>query len=195
MLSTSTARWSGCRRCCDALIGEHIGLVTRLAPSLHDVFADPGQLEQVVMNLAINARDAMPNGGQLVIDTANVTFGTADLARKRGGAGDFVRVTISDTGLGMEEAVRARLFEPFFTTKARGRGTGLGLSTGVRRREPERRLHLGRQRTRTGHDVHARFPARRRGDGRCELSRPRKAPLRAPARPFSSSRICLRFVP
>jgi PAS domain S-box-containing protein len=111
------------------VIGEHIALVTRLAPSLHDVFADPGQLEQVVMNLAINARDAMPNGGQLAIDTANVTFETVDLARKRGGTGDFVRVTISDTGLGMEESVRARLFEPFFTTKERGRGTGLGLAT------------------------------------------------------------------
>ena len=111
------------------VIGEHIRLVTRLAPSLHDVFADRGQLEQVVMNLAINARDAMPNGGELAIDTVNVTFETIDLARKRGGVGDFVRVTISDTGLGMEEGVRARLFEPFFTTKERGRGTGLGLAT------------------------------------------------------------------
>ena len=111
------------------VIGEHIRLVTRLAPSLHDVFADRGQLEQVVMNLAINARDAMPNGGDLAIDTANVTFETIDLARKRGGVGDFVRVTMSDAGLGMEESVRARLFEPFFTTKERGRGTGLGLAT------------------------------------------------------------------
>jgi PAS domain S-box-containing protein len=111
------------------VIGEHIGLVTTLSPSLHDVFADPGQLEQVVMNLAINARDAMPNGGRLTIETTNVTFETVDLARKRGGMGDFVRVTISDTGQGMEETVRARLFEPFFTTKERGRGTGLGLAT------------------------------------------------------------------
>ncbi len=111
------------------VIGEHIHLVTRLAPSLYDVFADPGQLEQIVMNLAINARDAMPTGGQLTIDTVNVAFETVDLARKRGGAGDFVRVTISDTGLGMGETVRARLFEPFFTTKERGRGTGLGLAT------------------------------------------------------------------
>ena len=111
------------------VIGEHIGLVTTLSPSLHDVFADPGQLEQVVMNLAINARDAMPNGGRLTIETTNVAFETVDLARKRGGVGDFVRVTISDTGQGMEETVRARLFEPFFTTKERGRGTGLGLAT------------------------------------------------------------------
>ena len=111
------------------VIGEHIQLVTRLSPSLYDVFADPGQLEQIMMNLAINARDAMPTGGQLTIDTVNVTFESVDLARKRGGVGDFVRVTISDTGLGMGETVRARLFEPFFTTKERGRGTGLGLAT------------------------------------------------------------------
>jgi len=113
----------------ERLIGAHTTLVTQLAPSLHDVYADPGQVEQVILNLAVNARDAMPSGGRLTIGTANMVFESADLARQRGGAGEYVRVAMSDTGLGMDESVRARLFEPFFTTKERGKGTGLGLAT------------------------------------------------------------------
>ena len=101
------------------LIGEDVALVTRLDPSLWLVHADPGQIEQVVMNLAVNARDAMPNGGHLTIETANVQRDD----------GSYVMLAISDTGTGMTPDVREHLFEPFFTTKEKGKGTGLGLST------------------------------------------------------------------
>jgi two-component system cell cycle sensor histidine kinase/response regulator CckA len=100
------------------LIGEHIVLMVRRSPELKPVFADPSQLEQVIMNLAVNARDAMPRGGRLLITTENV-----DLPQ-----GPYVRLTISDTGLGMTDDVRRRIFEPFFTTKSPGKGTGLGLA-------------------------------------------------------------------
>jgi CheY-like chemotaxis protein len=93
------------------------------------VKADPTQLEQVLMNLAINARDAMPRGGQLVIETADVDLGDA-FAREHPGAGKgpHVRLSVSDDGIGMSAEVQARIFEPFFTTKDKGRGTGLGLA-------------------------------------------------------------------
>lgn len=110
------------------VIGEHIELKTDLSPDLGCVKADSGQMEQVLMNMAVNSRDAMPVGGRLVISTAGVR-------RKREspsiGAVEapYVRLTISDTGVGMDENTRAHLFEPFFTTKERGKGTGLGLST------------------------------------------------------------------
>jgi signal transduction histidine kinase len=112
------------------LIGEHISLTTRtVGPPAH-VRADPSQLDQVVLNLAINARDAMPNGGAVLIETALVDL---DAARGRylGGLvpGRYGLLTVSDNGPGMDEETRARIFEPFFTTKAMGQGTGLGLST------------------------------------------------------------------
>jgi PAS domain S-box-containing protein len=112
------------------LIGEHIDLRLVLDPELSRVSASPGQLEQVLMNLVVNARDAMPDGGTLTILTENTNLKEAStgqlLAAK---AGPHVMLAVSDTGHGMDAATRARVFEPFFTTKHAGKGTGLGLST------------------------------------------------------------------
>ncbi len=111
------------------LIGEDIQLISELSADLHPVCVDPAQLDQVLMNLAINARDAMPQGGRLTISTANVHLTEAMIgSRDECAPGEYVRLTISDTGAGMSSAVRARIFEPFYTTKAVGRGTGLGLA-------------------------------------------------------------------
>jgi signal transduction histidine kinase/ActR/RegA family two-component response regulator len=112
------------------LIGEDIDLVIVPGARLDRVKADPTQLEQVLMNLAVNARDAMPEGGRLVMETADVELGEA-FARERPGArpGPHVRLSVTDEGTGMTPEVQARIFEPFFTTKEKGRGTGLGLST------------------------------------------------------------------
>jgi PAS domain S-box-containing protein len=111
------------------IIGENIELVTVLAPDVWPVKVDPAQIEQVVVNLAINARDALPVGGRLCIETANVVL-DADYAASHleVQAGDYVLLAVSDTGVGMDERIKARLFEPFFTTKDVGQGTGLGLS-------------------------------------------------------------------
>ncbi|WP_375768212.1 response regulator [Archangium gephyra] len=112
------------------LIGEDIELKLDLEPRLGRVRVDPGQLVQVVMNLAVNARDAMPSGGTLCIRTANVELEGASEAPVPGLApGRYVLLRVTDTGVGMDEATQARLFEPFFTTKAPGAGTGLGLPT------------------------------------------------------------------
>jgi PAS domain S-box-containing protein len=112
------------------LIGERIDLVTQLASNIGHVQADPGQMEQVIMNLVVNARDAMPNGGTLAIHTSSVVFDDADPHKQRGVArGRYVMLMICDTGMGMDAQTRARIFEPFFTTKAPGKGTGLGLAT------------------------------------------------------------------
>ena len=97
------------------LLGADVTLETELDPGLWDVLADPGQLEQVLVNLIVNARDALPNGGRVIVATAN--------------AGTHVALTVSDTGVGMDLATQARIFDPFFTTKEPGKGTGLGLST------------------------------------------------------------------
>jgi PAS domain S-box-containing protein len=112
------------------LIGEDIEVSTELAPDLAEILADSGQLEQVLVNLAVNARDAMPGGGRLIIKTMNV------MATERSidpdgvtPPGKYVLVSITDTGTGMDETTRAHMFEPFFTTKAPGKGTGLGLAT------------------------------------------------------------------
>jgi two-component system NtrC family sensor kinase len=111
-------------------IGEHIRLVTDLAVPLGRISADAGQLEQVIMNLAINARDAMPAGGVLTLSTTNVTVDeTHERVHPGAPAGAQVMLTISDSGVGMDATVQAHLFEPFYTTKERGKGTGLGLAT------------------------------------------------------------------
>jgi two-component system NtrC family sensor kinase len=111
-------------------LGENISLLTHLATPLGRVMADAGQIEQVILNLAVNARDAMPEGGALTIETKNVVL-DADYAIQHpdASAGPHVLIAISDTGIGMDATVQSHLFEPFFTTKERGKGTGLGLAT------------------------------------------------------------------
>ncbi len=112
------------------LVPENIEVVTRLDPSLGVVMADAGQTEQVLMNLAVNARDAMPGGGTLSIETSNFELGDQHVAEHPELLpGLYVLLEVTDTGIGMDESVREHIFEPFFTTKPRGAGTGLGLST------------------------------------------------------------------
>ena len=111
-------------------LGEDIELLTSLAGDLEPVLADPGQLEQVLVNLAVNARDAMPGGGTLTIDTSTITVDADYIASGSGAApGRNVRLRVSDTGTGMTPDVIEHAFEPFFTTKQKGAGTGLGLAT------------------------------------------------------------------
>ena len=113
------------------VVGEQIALQLHLDPSLGDVIADPGQLEQVIANLGVNARDAMPAGGTLTLTTANVSgLGLATAAAEGLPlGGPLVALSVGDTGIGMDDHVLAHLFEPFFTTKELGKGTGLGLAT------------------------------------------------------------------
>src|SRR5438874_6579224 len=112
------------------LIGEDTELILLPTPELGHVKADPGQIEQVLMNLALNARDAMPKGGKVTIRTANVmideTFARRHLIAH---PGPYIMLSVTDTGTGMDEETQAHIFEPFFTTKEQGKGTGLGLAT------------------------------------------------------------------
>jgi PAS domain S-box-containing protein len=111
------------------LIGEDIELCFELQPDLGLVLVDPDQISQVMMNLAINARDAMPNGGKLTLQTSNITFDHNQWKHSSQPLGDYIELRVTDTGHGMDETVQEHIFEPFFTTKEPGKGTGLGLAT------------------------------------------------------------------
>lgn len=112
------------------LVGEHIEFCFVPAPNLARILADPGQMEQVFLNLAVNARDAMPDGGKLIVRTADVTMDAVEAGKRPPMApGNYVLLSVSDTGHGMDSVTRAHIFEPFFTTKEIGKGTGLGLAT------------------------------------------------------------------
>jgi signal transduction histidine kinase len=114
----------------ERLVGEDIVLAIEMGAELWDVRADPGQIEQVLMNLVANARDAMPEGGKLAIATANVMVEHEEIRNRPGlRVGSYVTITVTDTGDGIPSHIRAHMFEPFFTTKEQGKGTGLGLAT------------------------------------------------------------------
>ena len=120
---------TGIEKLLHRLIGEDLRVSTCLAPDLGAVLADAGQIEQVILNLAVNARDAMPDGGELVFETRNVELGDSIASANNLKPGRYIEFLIQDTGVGMDLQVQTRLFEPFFTTKPTGKGTGLGLST------------------------------------------------------------------
>jgi signal transduction histidine kinase len=113
----------------ERVIGEHISLTLLPAPALGRVKGDPGQIEQVILNLVVNARDAMPGGGRLTLETDLVELPGGATPHPDLAAGPFVRLRVTDTGLGMDARTQARVFEPFFSTKELDEGTGLGLST------------------------------------------------------------------
>ena len=156
------------------LIGEHIEVVTALGSDLWDVQADPGQVEQVLVNLALNARDAMADGGTLTIRTANVE---PEQVPTDEAEGPFVVLSVADSGCGMDAATRARIFEPFFTTKAERRN-GARARERLRNRRAERRLHRRHERAGRGHDDGC-LPAARRARAVPSSATPVALPARA----------------
>ena len=131
------------------LIDDHIEMITRVDDQLGKVKADPAQIEQVIMNLVVNARDAMPQGGRIVLETTNVVLDSSYSAdHTPSKPGHYVMLAVSDTGVGMDPETVAHIFEPFYTTKESGRGTGPGALHRLRHRQAKRRLYLGVQRTR-----------------------------------------------
>ena len=120
---------TGIEKLLHRLIGEDIKIIARLEQDLGVVLADVGQMEQVILNLAVNARDAMPKGGELIFETRNVELGDSIAGANNLKPGRYIEFLVQDTGTGMELSIQTRLFEPFFTTKPTGKGTGLGLST------------------------------------------------------------------
>jgi CheY-like chemotaxis protein len=112
------------------VVGEHVVIETEILPETHHVHMDAVEIEQVLLNLCVNARDAMPEGGRIRISTANVTLRARDVTHRQGvQPGEFVAVSVIDGGCGMDEKTKARIFEPFFTTKDLNKGTGMGLAT------------------------------------------------------------------
>ncbi len=142
------------------LIGEDVQLSILQGAQPRPVKADPGQMEQVIMNLCVNARDAMPRGGRLTIETGNakIDIENGPQASALAAPGYYVVLTVTDTGSGMDAQTQSRIFEPFFTTKEKGKGTGLGPRDRVRHREAERRIHHSGERTRKGTRFDVYFP-------------------------------------
>ena len=178
------------------LAGEAIELAVTPVADLGLVWADSGQLEQVLMNLVVNARDAMPHGGKVTVETSNVQV-TEEQSRGRLGAkpGPHVMLAVRDDGEGMDAATKSRIFEPFFTTKGVGKGTGLGLATVFGIVDQVQRPHRRPERAWQGHDVRdlpaPHGPPARSGQGGSE----RAAPSWAAPRPSSSSKTKVRFEP
>ena len=162
------------------LVGADVEFVASPLARPAAVVADPGQVEQVLVNLATNARDAMPAaGGTLTIATGTPTSATTRPASTKRSAGRYVVISVSDNGTGMDPETLPRVFEPFFTTKGAGEGLGPRSAFGLRDHEAERRLHPGAQRARVGHDVRRLLPAR----GRRARLLPTTSPSRSPRSP------------